>query len=72
MGRKYLKESTKDSIINIEVDEMTPCLRRLKDNTIVKTEVKEIKYKKHILKIGYLIGQKQRKRLSNLGFICGG
>lgn len=47
---KYLKESTKDSIINIEVDEMTPCLRRLKDNTIVKTEVKEIKYKKAYFK----------------------
>lgn len=47
---KYLKESTKDSIINIEVDEMTPCLRRLKDNTIVKTEVKGIKYKKAYFK----------------------
>lgn len=43
---KYLKENEKEGIIDIEVDEMTPCLRRLKDDTIVKTEVKEIKYKK--------------------------
>lgn len=41
-----LKNNEKDSIITIEVDEMTPCLRRLKDNVIVKTEVKEIKYRK--------------------------
>lgn len=43
---KYLKNNKKDSIINIEVDEMTPCLRRLKDNAIIKTDVREIKYKK--------------------------
>nr|WP_293993873.1 minor capsid protein [uncultured Fusobacterium sp.] len=41
-----LKNNEKDSIITIEIDEMTPCLRRLKDNVIVKTEVKEIKYRK--------------------------
>lgn len=41
-----LKNNEKDDIIAIEVDEMTPCLRRLKDNVIVKTEVKEIKYRK--------------------------
>lgn len=41
-----LKNNGKYSIITIEVDEMTPCLRRLKDNVIVKTEVKEIKYRK--------------------------
>lgn len=41
-----LKNNEKDSIITIKVDEMTPCLRRLKDNVIVTTEVKEIKYRK--------------------------
>ena len=37
-------------------------LKRLSDNIRVRATIKEIKYSKSDLKIGYLIGVKQRKR----------
>lgn len=40
--RKSVVNSDKDGIINAEVDELTPCLRRMRDNKIVDTGVFEI------------------------------
>lgn len=43
---KEFQNNEKDGIIDLEIDEMTPCLRRVSDNEIVQTIVKEIKYDK--------------------------
>ena len=52
INKSLTNSGTKDSTIqsksynNLDIDELTPCLRRLKDNKIVNTEVFEIKPKK--------------------------
>lgn len=43
---KTVANSGESGIIKVDIDELTPCLRRLKDNKIVRTEVFEIKPKK--------------------------
>ena len=40
----------KDGIINIEIDEFTPCLRRLKDDQIVQTSIKRLSPTKKMTK----------------------
>lgn len=69
----YLKEERKRSIISIEVDEMTPCLRKLKDDTIVETEIKEIKYQKGIFE-GWLFdwSKTEKKGYQILGLYADG
>ena len=45
-GRKTIEIPDDSDIIKIEIDELTPCLRRLKDNKIVDTDVFAVKPKK--------------------------
>lgn len=40
---KYIEKYPKNGIINIEIDELTPCLRRMSDGKIVQTKFVEIK-----------------------------
>ena len=44
--KKTLANLGNSGIIKLDIDELTPCLRRLKDGKIVQTEVLEIKPKK--------------------------